>query len=240
MINIAICDDEIHFTGQMDTFLNDITKNLINIDIDIFEDGKELTEVVESGKKFDLLYLDIEMKKIDGISAAKRIRKIDKDVLIIYITSYENYMIKCFDVRPFRFLIKPIENNIYERCFYDAYKEILEGNYYFRFRYQHINWKVKMKDILYFESKKRKIYIITQFGIYTTYGKLNELEKTIKNKKFTFLRVHQSYLVNYDHIRGQGYDHVIMDNGESISISEDKRKSISEQYCMIGDGVDVD
>ena len=50
-----------------------------------------------------------------------------------------------------------------------------------------------------------------------------------------FLRVHQSYLVNYKHVEGQAYDFVVMDNGKRISISEDRRKLIGEQYCSMED-----
>ena len=56
----------------------------------------------------------------------------------------------------------------------------------------------------------------------------------------TILRVHQSFLVNYKHISGQSYDSVVMDNGQKISISEDRRKIISEQYCSMEDTFYVD
>ena len=72
------------------------------------------------------------------------------------------------------------------------------------------------------------------------YGKLNEIENSLKVCKISFLRVHQSFLVNYKHIKGQSYDFVVMDNGKKISISEDRRKLISEQYCSMEDTYYVD
>ena len=66
------------------------------------------------------------------------------------------------------------------------------------------------------------------------YGKLNEIEGSLKSSKVSFLRVHQSFLVNYNHIKGLAYNLVIMDNGKHIPISEDRRKLISEQYCSMG------
>ena len=74
----------------------------------------------------------------------------------------------------------------------------------------------------------------------TLYGKLNEIENSLKSCKVSFLRVHQSFLVNYKHVRGQSYDFVVMDNGMKISISEDRRKNISEQYCSMEDTFYVD
>lgn len=57
----------------------------------------------------------------------------------------------------------------------------------------------------------------------------------MNQSKTSFLRVHQSFLVNYKHIIGQSYDFVVMDNGKKLSISEDRRKKISEQYCSMED-----
>lgn len=110
----------------------------------------------------------------------------------------------------------------------------------FRYSYQRMNHKVPIKDILYFESNKRKIFIVTEQEILELYGKLNEIEETLKTCKISFLRVHQSFLVNYKHISGQSYDSVVMDNGQKISISEDRRKIISEQYCSMEDTFYVD
>jgi len=77
--------------------------------------------------------------------------------------------------------------------------------------------------------------IVTEKDTYEVYEKLNEIEKSLKNCKMPFLRVHQSFLVNYRHVDGLAYDFVIMDNGKKISISEDRRKMISEQYCSMED-----
>ena len=95
--------------------------------------------------------------------------------------------------------------------------------------------KIPIKDILYFESKKRKVYIVTEKNIFELYGKLNDIEKSLKNGKIVFLRIHQSFLVNYRHVDVLAYDFVIMDNGKQLSISEDRRKLTSEQYCAMED-----
>lgn len=236
MINIALCDDDIPFTGEMDTYLNKIGKeNYIDMDLEVFWDGKDLADMVEAGKRYDLIFLDVEMKMEDGLTAAKRIREIDKMVLIIYVSSHETYMRDSFEVRPFRFLVKPVKIEMFKRCFMEAYNEIIDGNYYFHYRYNRVNYSIPVQDICYFKSKGRKIYIVMNSGIQETYGKLDEVEKKMKKGKIPFFRIHQSYLVNYKKIQGQAFDHVVMSDGKRISISEDRRKEISERYCQIGD-----
>lgn len=236
MLNVAICDDDSHITGEMDALILKIAKQIfVNVEIEVFWDGESLVNSIENGNYFDIIFLDIEMDKEDGISAAKKIRNIDKNVLIIYVTSYENHMKECFAVRPFRFLLKPVSEKVLQTCFRAAYEEISSGDFYFRYSFQRINHKVAIRDILYFESNKRKITIVTVNGFYELYGKLNEIEKSLKNCKTSFLRVHQSFLVNYKHVQSQAYNYVTLDNGKQISISEDRRKTISEQYCSMED-----
>lgn len=175
------------------------------------------------------------MKQEDGITAAKRIRECDKNVLIVYVTSHENHMQESFLVRPFRFLIKPVSIEEYETCFKAAYEEIIAEDVYFRYSYQRVKHKIPIKDILYFESNRRKISIVTLNGSFEAYEKLNSIEKSLKECKASFLRIHQSFLVNYKHVESLAYDFVVMDNGEKLSISEDRRKLISEQYCSMED-----
>lgn len=241
MLNIAICDDDIQTTGKMDMLLQEIAKrNFIDVEIEVFWDGKSLADAVEQGTYFDMIYLDIEMDKEDGISAAKRIRVYDKNALIIYVTSHENHMQESFEARPFRFLVKPVSEKQFETCFSAAYKDVSCKDSYFRFSYQRVNHKVSIREILYFKSDKRKVSIVTEKGTFVVYGKLNDIEASIKQSKVPFLRVHQSFLVNYKHVEGQSYDFVIMDNGKKISISEDRRKLIGEQYCSMEDTFYVD
>lgn len=87
MLSIAICDDDIQTTGRMEMLIEKIAKqNFTDTDIEVFWNGKSLADAVVAGERFDIIYLDIEMDKEDGISAAKRIRTYDKNVLIIYST----------------------------------------------------------------------------------------------------------------------------------------------------------
>lgn len=106
MINVAICDDNVSVTGKIETMLQNIAKkNFIQMDTEVFWEGEHLSEAIEQGRCFDIIFLDIEMGREDGITVARRIRKIDKKLLIVYVTSYEIYMKESFEVRPFRFLV---------------------------------------------------------------------------------------------------------------------------------------
>lgn len=119
MLKIAICDDDVKMTGRLDTVLEEIAKrNFVKIDTEVFLDGGELEKAVEEKMYFDIIFLDIEMGDEDGITAARKIRETDRNVLIIYVTSHESYMQESFSVRPFRFVVKPIEEKIPGKIFF--------------------------------------------------------------------------------------------------------------------------
>ena len=122
MINIAICDDDIVTTSKIENMLQNIAKrNFIQTDTEVFWNGESLAESVKAVNYFDIIFLDIEMGAEDGITVARKIRQIDKNVLIIYVTSHENYMKESFEVRPFQFLVKPVSERQMECCFQAAY-----------------------------------------------------------------------------------------------------------------------
>lgn len=236
MMKIAICDDENSMTGILDTMLEKIAKrNFIKIETEVFSNGEQLEKEIKKKAYFDIIFLDIEMKGKNGITVAREIRKIDRNVLIVYVTSHESYMQESFLIRPFRFIVKPVKEKILEKHFLDAFEEISSYDSYFRYKNKRVEWKIPLKDILYFESRKRKIYLVTEKDICEFYDRLNEVEEKLKLGKTAFLRVHQSFLVNYRHVAGLAYDYLIMDNGKRISISEDRRKLISEEYCELED-----
>lgn len=110
MIKIAICDDENVIASQIENIIWNICKEEnIPIDTDVFYSGHELEKEVFEGTKYDLIYLDIQMINGDGITTAKNIRKIDKNVLLIYVSGYDKYMMELFRLDVFAFIKKPID-----------------------------------------------------------------------------------------------------------------------------------
>ena len=85
MIRIAVCDDENVIVNQIEHIISEVCKQeSIPVNIDVFYSGRELKRQVTSGTKYDIIFLDIQMKGGDGITAAENIRKVDDNVLLIY------------------------------------------------------------------------------------------------------------------------------------------------------------
>lgn len=242
MIKIAICDDEPVITSQIENYTLRIFKQEnIAIDTEVFYSGKELADNVCKGGLYDIILLDIQMENGDGISSAKRIRQVDENALLIYVSSYDKYMMDLFRLDVFAFVKKPIDDNVFKNTLLEAYAKLCNRRVYFPYHYKSQEYKIPCMDILYFESNGRLITIHTKQGKVEKFnGKLSEVEELLSAGKISFLRIHQSYLVNYHHIHSRSKVEVTLVNGEKLPISEDRRKSFGMMYGkLLGGELDV-
>ena len=233
LIKIAICDDDTMLATQMEEILqNYVKKHGISVQIDLFYQGETLLQYIETQIcDYDLIFLDIEMGKLDGIETAARIRNKNKEVLLIFVTSHTHYAIDAYSVRPFQFLVKPFDREKVCSYFQEAYDWISEGEFYFEYLYRKEYHRIFVKDILYFESDKRQIHIYLKDGTKKQYyDKINVLQKKLQKTKADFWRIHQSVLVNSKYIVRKAFDHVELCNGTVLCISENRRKELNMQY----------
>ena len=223
MIRIAVCDDENVIVNQIEHIISEVCKReSIPVNIDVFYSGRELKRQVTSGTKYDIIFLDIQMKGGDGITAAENIRKVDDNVLLIYVSGYDKYMMELFRLDVFGFIKKPIDEEILTKTFLETYQRVCS-------------------KMVYFESNARKVTIYTQNGEHYTFnGKLSEIEQKMSDGKIPFLRVHQSYLVNYYLIRSRTKIEITLVNGKKLPISEERQKYFNQQYShLLGGEINV-
>lgn len=232
MIKVAICDDDYLIAHKIENIIwTTCNREKIKVDTEVYYNGITLAQEVCTGQKFDLIYLDIEMENGDGISAAKSIRRKDENAIIIFVSSYDKYMMELFRLDVFSFIKKPIDNDTFSKTFLEANQKICSKNFFFTFKYRNQEYKILCSEILYFESKGRQISIHEKSGEVCVFnGKLSDVEKNLERGKIPFLRIHQSYLVNYFGIRSKTKSEVTLINGVGLPISEDKQKKFSIDY----------
>lgn len=236
MLRIAICDDDKRFTGELEKIIiKECNELKTAIETEIFFDGKTLLDDIDMHRRYDIIFIDIEMRQLDGITTVRKIRENDNKVIIIYVSAYESYCKELFEVNTFRFLQKPIEESRVRLYFREAYKMLQQEKGIFQFSFNKKVYKIHLEDIIYFESRNRVITVFLSDGSTEVfYGKLNDVEEKVKSESCFFLRIHQSYLVNYDYIFEINFsDVVIYANNKKIKlkISEDRQKKIRKQLC---------
>ena len=230
MLDIAICDDDNRFSCRLEEILYGMGKTYgLKFDIDICRDGNSLVKNVEDGKRYDMICLDIQMEGLDGVETARQIRRLDRIVELIYVTSYDSYMKEVFEVTPSGFIVKPLDQKEFETVFCRILKTVIGQDAYYRFRYNKEEYKLLIRDIRYFTSDLRKTYIVTDSGYFTEYRKLNDIGRILEQGNSMFVRIHKSYLVNYRHIVRFSYDTVTLSNGEELPVSSRRRQEVDRQ-----------
>lgn len=165
MVRIAVCDDDMRFTAELEEMVRrEADDSGISVETEAYSDGGTLVADIEKGYRYDLVFLDIEMERVDGISAARQIRRIDRSALLIYVSGYEQYLKELFEVEPFRFLSKPVDGAKFRKYFRDACARIGETEAYYRFSFNKEIRKVAVRDVVYFESRNRVVHIFMADG----------------------------------------------------------------------------
>ena len=111
MLSIAICDDEEYFRiTEKQLILKYMAGKNCECMIDMYESGKELLALRSAISQYNIIFLDVNMEEIDGIETAKEIRKITKDVFIVFVTAFITYALEGYKVDAVRYLIKDHES----------------------------------------------------------------------------------------------------------------------------------
>lgn len=235
MINIAVCDDDLEITKSINKLLMKYQDERdLDFTVDLFNDGSGLKSSILKGKKYDLIYLDIEMRQMNGIATAKYIRSIDTTVLLIYVSNYDNYLNELFEVEPFRFMSKPINDKRFYMFLDLAIDRIRSANGIYCFRFNKDILTVILRDVIYFESCGSRVHIVLKGKLYKFYKKLDDVEKEISvNYSIPFIRIHKSYLVNFQQIRKVGYTEVETKDGRILNISDTYKKDVRARYSKL-------
>lgn len=215
---VAICDDEpLH--------IDKIRSILLDEETDNYTKPANLLNAITAGKRYDVLFLDIMMPEIDGISLARELRELDDDMLIVFITSKIEFMQTGYEVKAFRYLLKDQIDTGLPKIWKDIEKELLDrADTYFTYEFERKTYRYPCRDILYLESNLRRIILHTNRDTATLYGKLDDL--AIKYPMF--VRIHKSFLVNRRHIRSISAGMVVLSNGDVLPISRKYADSLEE------------
>ena len=105
-MRIAVCDDEEKFRDQAKSMIDKISGSL-DIVVDTYSNGYKLLEVFDRNP-YDVLFLDIEMPAMDGITLAKKLRENSDKIYIIFLTGHVEYAVEGYEVNALRYLTKPV------------------------------------------------------------------------------------------------------------------------------------
>jgi len=229
MFNILIVEDEEKESERLKLYLDEISKETEKeFHVSIFSNGLDVLSHYDNN--YDIIFLDINMPKIDGMSLAKEIRKIDQNVAIVFVTNLANYAIEGYQVDAIDFILKPVK-------FFD-FKLKMERivNRLFRNNDEKILIKSKDGEIGLSISKIKYIEVLGHYVTYhTLLGNYDEYAvlKNIEGKLFkysSFVKCNRGFIVNAHYIDSIKGNDVIIGN-DNIPISRKYKKSLLDFYA---------
>lgn len=232
MYQAAIIEDEEVFLKRTKDLLADTFKeHNIDVAFDFFMSGTEFLPMIKNHFHYDMIFLDIEMPGMDGITVCKKIREIAPNALVVFISNKESLVFQTFEVQPFRFIrkseltemAKPLVSAILTELGKRTRRvikieESSSGDIY----------SFDIQTILYVEAQRKDCIIVTDTGSTTVRSKFMAIESMLP--EYHFIKVHRSFIVNMDAITKIEKDTVLLKNGVSIPLSRGLKDSVKQAF----------
>ena len=222
MLTVAICEDE----NEPREILRSRIKRYgeqagVEFDMHFFRSGEEFLEGF--APVFDIVFMDILLPGINGLETARRMRKLDKGVLLIFVTNMRQYTIKGYEVDALNYILKPIRD---ESLYYTLEKALrlirMKQNSGILVKAEGVLRNLDSREIIYIETASHYVVIHTTKEDISYYGNLKPLEEQLEKRGF--YRVISYALINMRYIDSVGLNEVTLKNGTVIAISRNKKK----------------
>lgn len=224
MLRVAVVEDDQNYAAQVIGYLERFAQeNQLEIRTQRFQDGMEIAE----GYKpiYDIIFLDIEMPLLDGMSTAEHIRRKDPDVLLIFITNLAQYAIRGYGVNALDYVLKPVSYAAFAMKMQKACRILAERETrYVLLTDEQESRKVSVSNIRYIEVADHQLIYHTTEGDFREFGTLRKLEDELGD---SFARCNHCYLVNLRYVDGTSEDCVLVGK-DALKISRAKKKQFMQ------------
>lgn len=216
-MDIGICDDQKEIR---ELIADKVMKVYPAANIIFYSSGQEVLEALQFP---DILFLDIKMPGTDGMETARKLRKFNRNIIIIFVTVTEEYVFQSFDVGAFHYLVKPFNNEKFAEVLQNAarqyneniraWHDIKKETPGFIVSSKGVHITINPEDIVYAEVFNRKVIIHTMDSDIEYYGRMKELAEKAGDR---FYRTHRAYLVNFDFICKYDSANVYLKKGKAL------------------------
>lgn len=224
-MKIAVCDSERTMREKLEGL---IRRQRADAEVFSFASGRQL---LEARQRFQIILMDICPEGIGGIETARALRMKDETVILIFVTASKEYAFEAFGVSAFQYLLKPVSEEkfrqVFDRACGEADRRAGEKEEQLFFRTKSRNFTVTKREILYVESRGRKVDIHTIRECITVYGTMAGMEERLGKD---FYRCHRGYLVNLARVAEYEPGRILLENGETIFMAREKYAEFNRSY----------
>lgn len=234
MYKIAICDDCKEYRKTLVSYIKKESTNQADLLIYQYDTGQKLLE--NRGLGFDLIFLDMQLSDMSGSDVAARIRKDDKEAVLVFCSGVYMPNPELFNVNPFRYLIKQKNEEETQETIHMIleYVRNCRKREYFTLTGDGSCTRIEVNDILYFSIIKRgsevHLYDRVQGSeqVLKTKENISDIEVRMRNRNFAL--IHKSYLVNLQYVSRVMKNSLIMENGTELPVSRSKRDMFLDKF----------
>lgn len=224
-MRVAICDDERESCNGLSLL---IKRQEPDCEVACFHTCRQF---LEAAQHFDILLLDIQMEEMGGIEVARALRGRGERTVLIFVTALKEYAPEAFEVSAFHYLLKPVVPEKFCRVFESACLQVRKlesqsaGQLFFQTKAR--SFTVPRDEVLYVESRRRKVEIHTRKENVTVYATMKHMEEQLGEGVY---RCHRGYLVNMAYVTGYGAGFVRLQNGEAVYLAREKYSEFAKVY----------
>lgn len=234
---IRICDDEKYYVDELKTLISTLSNELdYDIGVSTYLDVDELLkDVIEEKKPCHILFLDVEMPKMNGVDVAIKLRKEGYTGVLCFVTSFDKYALNAFQVDALGYICKPARydelKRLMKRACIQVFYQIDEEAARKRFIEVSSHGKdfvVDLKKVLYIEKRKNQAIIHMEEGEITCYESLKMLHSRLDQDKFVY--THQGFIANFDKIKEVCPESVMFGGGCEIPVSRKYQRDLRKRH----------
>lgn len=234
-LSIGICDDE---QTELDRIKGAFCQCLTEMafecqaEIFLFSDGRVMYEESRQ-RKFDLVFLDLEMPGWDGFDLAERLHISSPETSIVFVSIHDNLVYQSFTHTPLWFVRKKRLCGEMTQAVQQYFRKTAHTRVRYRLK-EGIGYReIPISDIHYIECSRHTMKIRTGNGSqYEKYGSLKAEEDELG--KHGFIRIHKNFLVNMKYIDEVGQKCVMLKDGTKLDMGKDRKKSVMEGMTLYG------
>jgi len=225
-MKITICEDNPIQSELMQKLVGEWSfKNKIPLDVDTYHSAESFLFSMSEKDPADILLLDIEMDEMTGVELAKKLRKDNNDVIIIFLTAIKEYVFEGYEVDALNYILKPVNKGSLFNSLDKAVKKIDSE----KDNYLVLNkTKVSQKDIVYLEALSHYIHVYTVDGMHKVKCSLSQILGELDSE--TFVQCHRSYIVGLRHVSSILKDEMLLEDGCRVPVSRTKYKVVNGAF----------
>jgi DNA-binding LytR/AlgR family response regulator len=229
-VKLAIIEDEERDSSALQEMMERYRESKPEYHFQVTVFSSALSFLMEYHADYDLIFMDIQMPSMNGMEAARRVRKIDDNVLIVFVTNIAQYAVDGYEVHAYDFILKPVHYGNFSMKFDRILNSLkhrmndecltISGRFSTR--------RLRIADIVYVEVSNHDLIFHLVGTEYSCRGKMSEMEE--KLSEYHFIRCNACYLVNLHYVQECYKDYLVAD-GVELRISQNRRQYFLNEFA---------